>query len=116
DLARADARAADARPRGRPRGPGQDPRADRVGRQLPEGQGDPRAEGHEGEPGRRGVLPEDRRGEDLAAVPAAVRGDVGQDRQHALRPGSAAQKEREQWPTSDSSVSETWVTRWRTTC
>ena len=50
--------------------------------QLPEGQGDPRGQGHEGEPGRRGLLPQDRRGEDLAPVPAAVRRDVGQDRQH----------------------------------
>ena len=72
--------------------------ADRVGRQLPEGEGDPGTQGHEGEPGRRGLVPQGRRGEDLAPVPAAVRRHVGQDRQYSLSRDSSLTKEKVQWP------------------
>src|SRR5438093_5884 len=65
-------------------------------------------QGRAGGPSRRSLVPQGRRGEDLAAVPAVVRRDVGQARQYALR--------RVQWPRpSDLSVSGTWATRWRPT-
>ena len=55
------------------------------------------AQGHEGEPGRRGLVPQGCRGEDLAPVPAAVRRHVGQDRQYSLRRRRTPRGEI-QWP------------------
>jgi len=75
-----DARAAEARDGRRPRGAEEGARGHRDRRQLCQGQGDPRGARYEGERGRCGLVPQDRRGEDLAAVPAAVRGALGQDR------------------------------------
>ena len=65
----------------------EDARGHRERGQLRQGQGDPRGQGHEGEPGRRRLVPQAGRGEDLAPVQAAVRRDVGQDRQHQVGGG-----------------------------
>ncbi len=48
------------------------------------GQGDPRGEGHEGERRRRGDVPQAGRGQDLAAVQAAVRRDLAPHRQREV--------------------------------
>ena len=55
---------------------------DRERGQLRRGQGDPRGQGHEGESGRRGLASASWPRRRSGRVQAAVRRDVGQDRQH----------------------------------